>query len=71
MQVLSYQTNVIVLTAMGVLLASAILVAMLVYRLRKCRRGNKDDAVEYIAVLLPERAKIIIGLGAAVMLVDL
>ena len=70
-QVLSYQTNVIVVTAMGGLLALAILVTMLVYRLRLWRRGNKDDSVDYIAGLLPRRAKIIIGIGAAVMLVDL
>ena len=70
-QVLSYQTNVIVVTAMGGLLALAVLVTMLVYRLRLWRRGNKDDSVDYVVGLLPRRAKIIIGIGAAVTLVDL
>ena len=70
-QVVGYQTNVIVVSAMGLVLAAALLVALLGYRLLQWRRGGKGRGADSVDVLNPLRAKVLVALGAALMLVDL
>lgn len=70
-EVRRYQTNVIVVTAIGALLAAAILVTLGVYLLVKWRRGHKDAFLLYIPPLSPSRVKVIVGVGAVFMALDL
>ena len=66
-----YQTNVIVVSAIGGALALAMVLSVVGYILRRCRRGGRDEFLVNVADLVAKRYQVILGLGAALMTVDL
>ncbi|XP_076461496.1 uncharacterized protein LOC143293987 [Babylonia areolata] len=69
-EVLSYQTNVIVVASLGCAIAVAILAVVVVYFIRRCRRGGRDEFLVRVSELVARHHKVLLLLGAALMLVD-
>ncbi|PVD29659.1 hypothetical protein C0Q70_08914 [Pomacea canaliculata] len=70
-EVLGYQTNVVVVTGLGALLAVVILLSLMIYIGFKWRRRGKDALLFHFPPLTPLRGRLLIVFGAVFMAVDL
>ncbi|KAL8557996.1 hypothetical protein ACOMHN_063737 [Nucella lapillus] len=69
-EVVVYQTNVIVVSAIGCAIGLAIVMVIVIYLIRRCRRGGKDEFLVLVSQLVARYHIPILTIGAALLLID-